>query len=138
MKLLPDVFESLPGQMLDNLFFVSQTLQEELAISDLPSHMPERFGEGYGIRGIQREALLRHLCTSAEKYGIPIKWDHMLVDLEDQGTEVEVRFSNGVKEKASFVVGCDGLHSNTRICLFGRETPDFTGLVQVCIYIFMC
>ena len=120
--------------MLDNLCFVSQATQEELAISDVPTRLTKQYGEGLGYRGVKRETLLRYLSTSAERYGIPIKWGHMLTGLEDLGTDVEVSFSNGVKERASFVVGCDGLHSNTRVSLFGGETPRFTGLVQVCIY----
>jgi 2-polyprenyl-6-methoxyphenol hydroxylase-like FAD-dependent oxidoreductase len=44
---------------------------------------------------------------------------------------VDVTFANGTKDTASFVVGCDGLHSNTRIALFGKEKADFTGMVRV-------
>lgn len=131
LKLLPDVFANLPGKQILNLSFVSETMHEELALSDIPTRMPERYGDDLGLKGVQREAFQRYLCECALKHGIPIKWGHMLVDLEDKGTEVEIHFANGVKEKASFVVGCDGLHSNTRICLFGKERPGFTGLVQV-------
>ena len=42
---------------------------------------------------------------------------------------------NGKTDSASFVAGCDGLHSNTRISLFGKEEATFTGLVQVSIMI---
>jgi len=41
-----------------------------------------------------------------------------------------VTFENGVTDTASFLVGCDGLHSDTRRSLFGREKPNFTGLTQ--------
>ena len=51
--------------------------------------------------------------------------------LEQTEHSVKVRFANGVEEEGSFVVGCDGLHSNVRKVLFGVDKPDFTGLVSV-------
>ncbi|KAH9920085.1 uncharacterized protein B0H18DRAFT_1025880 [Fomitopsis serialis] len=53
-----------------------------------------------------------------------------LVSLKQDDDSVEVTFENGVVDKASFVVGCDGLHSNTRVCLFGHESASYTGLTQ--------
>ena len=42
-----------------------------------------------------------------------------------------VRFANGATDTAAFVVGCDGLHSDTRRALFGEEAAAFTGLARV-------
>ncbi len=39
-----------------------------------------------------------------------------------------VGFANGKTDTASFVMGCDGLHSDTRKTLFGKEAVSFTGL----------
>jgi salicylate hydroxylase len=60
-----------------------------------------------------------------------VKWGHQAVEFEQSEDAVEVTFVNGAKDTASFVVGCDGLHSNTRTALFGKEKANFTGLVQV-------
>ena len=84
----------------------------------------------YKMTGIRRPVLLRLLVDAAESYGVAIKWGHHLESLEQDLNSVTVHFANGNSDTASFVVGCDGLHSNTRACLFGREKATFTGLVQ--------
>jgi len=81
------------------------------------------------------------LAEAQEVYGIPVIYDHTLVGLmennnptstADEGDgSVTVYFSNGMTDTASFVVGCDGLHSATRIALFGKEKAHFTGMTQV-------
>jgi hypothetical protein len=84
------------------------------------------------------------LAEAQEVYGIPIVYDHTLVGLtennyptgtstadEDEDGSVTVYFSNGVTDTASFVVGCDGLHSATRVVLFGKQKAHFTGMTQV-------
>lgn len=73
------------------------------------------------------------VAEATETYGIPILYDHSLVDIRDNTAEetVTVRFSNGKTDTGSFLVGCDGLHSNTRVALFGRQKAQFTGMTQV-------
>lgn len=85
----------------------------------------------FGIVGVERAAIHKVLIETAEEHGVPIIWGHELVSLEQGEDEVRVTFANGHTDTASFVVGCDGLHSNTRKSLFGVEKADFTGLVQV-------
>ena len=88
-----------------------------------------------GFRAIKREALLDHLVSCAQEMGIVINWDYRLIGIEEVregGTEeVEMKFENGKSERASFVVGCDGLRSGVRTALFGPEEPKFTGIIQV-------
>ena len=60
-----------------------------------------------------------------------IVWGHNLVGLEQHEDSVTVKFENGNTDTGSFVIGCDGLHSGTRIALFSKEEASFTGLVQV-------
>lgn len=55
-------------------------------------------------------------------------------EYEGEEEEVEMHFTNGHTARASFVVGCDGLHSSVRAALFGAEAPKFTGIVQVYLY----
>ena len=62
-----------------------------------------------------------------------IKWGHKLSGLEEtEDATVRVIFENGASDVGSFVVGCDGLHSSTRIAIFGEEKATYTGLTQVC------
>lgn len=70
--------------------------------------------------------------------GVEIKWGHKLVSLEQSHNSVTVTFENGTKDTGSFVVGCDGLHSNTRKCLFGEEKAEFTGLCQASAFYVAC
>jgi salicylate hydroxylase len=81
------------------------------------------------------------LAEAQEVYDIPVIYDHTLVGLmennnptsaaDEEDGSVTACFSNGVTDTASFVVGCDGLHSATRIALFGKEKAHFTGMTQV-------
>jgi salicylate hydroxylase len=100
-----------------------------LAETDLPLDFAKEYG--FGMMGIHRPKFLRLLIENVEKHGIQINWGHKMVSLEQYDEEVRVTFANGHTDAASFVVGCDGLHSNTRTSLFGREEASFTGLTQV-------
>lgn len=100
-----------------------------LAESDIPKKLREHYG--FGMLGVSRAAFHQTLIDAAEKEGVPVIWDHKVVELEQGEDSVTVKFEKGGEDTASFVIGCDGLHSNTRICLFGNEKAEFTGLVQV-------
>lgn len=80
---------------------------------------------------IRRAFLLKTLTTYTEKAGVLLRWGHNMESLEQTENGVKVRFTNGVEEEGSFVVGCDGLHSNIRKALFGYAKADFTGLACV-------
>ena len=123
--------DSIEGCDLENFVFYSVLPEDKglLAQSDIPKKLKERYG--VGIRGVSRSRFHRTLIDQAEKLGIPIKWGHKVIKVEDVGDSVKVTFEGGGTETVSFVVGCDGLHSNVRICLFGAEEAAFTGLVQV-------
>ena len=73
----------------------------------------------------------KRLIEFAEKLGVQINWSHELESLEQSDDEVSVKFTNGVQETFSFVVGCDGLHSNTRKLIFGEHPALYTGLSMV-------
>lgn len=68
-------------------------------------------------------------------YGVPISYEKNVVGVEqsdDEGEEsVQVLFADGGSDTGSFIVGCDGLHSRTRIALFGKEQAHYTGMTQV-------
>jgi len=82
------------------------------------------------MKGVDRPGFRRLIVQTAKDHGVVIHWEHSLVSLEQGVDEVRVKFENGHTDMASFVIGCDGLHSNTRSAIFGREKADFTGLTQ--------
>lgn len=131
LGLIPGLVEKIEGRELDKMFMCSIVDGDEgvLVDSDLPSTFREAYG--YKMTGVRRPALLRLLVQTATEYGIAIIWGHQLESLKQAEDSVTVKFQNGSSDTASFVVGCDGLHSNTRACLFGREKAVFTGVVQV-------
>ncbi|OCH92785.1 FAD/NAD(P)-binding domain-containing protein [Obba rivulosa] len=91
----------------------------------------ERLSEPTGLGLSLVSAFNRTLVRFAERHGVKIIWNHQLVSFEQHEDSVVVGFTNGATDNASFVIGCDGLHSNTRICLFREEKVNFTGLTQV-------
>ena len=80
---------------------------------------------------VRRAVLQRTLIAYADRAGVPFRWGHNMESLEQTEGGVKVRFANGVVEEGSFVVGCDGLHSNVRKTLFGDAKADFTGIACV-------
>ncbi|GJE95018.1 FAD/NAD(P)-binding domain-containing protein [Phanerochaete sordida] len=126
----PGLVERLDGWPIDNMLFYSDLPADRgvLAQNDVPAQLRARYGPGF--LGIRRPAVLRALVAHAAAAGVPVRWGHKLVGLEQRDDAVTVRFANGAEDSASFVVGCDGLHSNTRVCLFGESPADFTGLTQ--------
>lgn len=83
------------------------------------------------MRVVRRRDLIRAFVEFARTAGIEVKFGHKLETLEQSGKKVKVTFANGAQDTFDFVVGCDGLHSNTRTCLFGEQPADYTGLTQV-------
>ncbi|KAG0706056.1 hypothetical protein DFH29DRAFT_872555 [Suillus ampliporus] len=131
LSLIPGLLEQIPGHSPDRMIHCSALDGKEDILVDndvSPDTMRELFG--FPLMGVQRAELQRLLIDTAEKHGIEIKWGHQAIEFEQTEDAVEVTFANGAKDTASFVVGCDGLHSNTRIALFGKEKADFTGLAQ--------
>lgn len=52
---------------------------------------------------------------------------HRCVGLRELTDSVEVIFENGKEIEADLVIGADGIHSEVRNFLYGKESPDFTG-----------
>ncbi|KAG1838535.1 hypothetical protein DFJ58DRAFT_813989 [Suillus subalutaceus] len=119
LSLIPELVEQIPGHPLDGLIHCSCLDGVEDIL---------RFG--FPLIGVRRPEFQQLLIDTAKKYGVEIKWSHQAIEFEQSEDTVKVTFANGTKDTASFVVGCDGLHSNTRITLFGKEKVDFTGMVR--------
>lgn len=121
--------EQIPGKSPDRAIHCSSLDGKEDVLVDDSVSMQERFG--FPMIGVRRSEFQKLLIDTAEKHGIEIKWGHQAVAFEQSEDAVRVAFGNGARDTASFVVGCDGLHSHTRTALFGKEKAEFTGLVQV-------
>ena len=81
--------------------------------------------------GITRPRLHEILKAATNSSGARVRTGVTAVELEDTGDQVEVAFSDGTQGTYDLVVGADGLYSQTRAHLFGREfQAEFTG--QVC------
>jgi salicylate hydroxylase len=52
-----------------------------------------------------------------------------LVALDSRGAGVTARLRDGSSAQADWLVGADGIHSATRVALFGPDRPNFTGYV---------
>lgn len=85
----------------------------------------------YGADGItiRRGTLQKILREQAESHGIKIKGGKKLQDIKT-GDEPTVEFTDGTSAAGNFVMGCDGIHSQTRKTIFPNgPIPKYTGVV---------
>jgi salicylate hydroxylase len=69
-------------------------------------------------------ALRRQVSDAAVLLG------HRVEDVDHVGPKPKVRFADGSTREVDLLIGADGIHSVTRMALFGPEHPQFTGLVS--------
>lgn len=123
---IPGLLNYIPAVPIDELYCYSAVPEDKEVIGKL-----DQPGQGgYGLRTVRRSVLQNKLVEFAENLGVEIKRGHQLENLHQNEDSVTVTFANGVQETFSFVIGCDGLHSNTRQCLFGSVPADYTGQSQ--------
>lgn len=78
--------------------------------------------------GITRPNLQNILSEAAYDHGARIRLGTNINNLSDHGEHVEVSLSDGTTQNYDFVIGCDGVYSDTRRRVFGDiVTPKFTG-----------
>jgi 2-polyprenyl-6-methoxyphenol hydroxylase-like FAD-dependent oxidoreductase len=69
-------------------------------------------------------------CKENSKGLIDVKFNHKVVDVgQDEGkawADVEIGKGEKMRFEADFVIGCDGVSSTVRKCLFGRNWPGQT------------
>ncbi|KAJ8077016.1 hypothetical protein PM082_001439 [Marasmius tenuissimus] len=126
LSLLPGIVENLPGQTLKQVQLYSTVPKDEGLLGEGSS---DEANVGMGI-GVRRRDFLNMLADAAVAQGVEIRWEQKVVDLRQDEDSVEVILENGQTDSASFVVGCDGLHSVARSTIFGKEEAAFTGLAQ--------
>jgi salicylate hydroxylase len=59
-----------------------------------------------------------------------IKLGHRAESIDNIEKKPRVRFTSGTTHEFDVLVGADGIHSLTRMTLFGPDQPQFTGLVS--------
>lgn len=87
---------------------------------------PARFGGA--LCGVYRRDLNALLADTlgAER----INYGHELVSIDDDGSQVEATFVNGVKASGDIFIGADGTYSTARTCLFGEQPLRDDGFVR--------
>ncbi|KAI0692348.1 FAD/NAD(P)-binding domain-containing protein [Cerioporus squamosus] len=128
LELIPGLLDKIVRCRAEESFSYSALPEDECELARSKFQLAEVLG--HGVEGTRRPALLRTLIEGAQERGVPVHFSHQVVDVEQHGDSVTVKFADGKTDEASFVVGCDGIHSNTRISLFGKEEVSFTGLTQ--------
>ncbi|KAF8198170.1 FAD/NAD(P)-binding domain-containing protein [Mycena galopus ATCC 62051] len=130
LSLIPGLIEQLPGMAIDKATMYSVVPSDERVL--VQSNYPEdlRLEHGHGLFGVQRPKLIALLADMALANGIEIHFECQVVDVEQTEEYARVKLITGETDTASIVIGCDGLHSNVRIALFGKEEATFTGLTQ--------
>lgn len=128
---IPGLLDHLEAFPIDEFNFYSAVEEDKgiLGGTDHPRRMREQ--DGFGMCSIRRSILQQNLVEFAQIQGVELKWGYKLEGLEQHVDSVTVKFSNDHEESFSFVVGCDGLHSNTRSCLFGEQPAEYSGISQV-------
>ncbi|KAJ7102774.1 hypothetical protein C8R44DRAFT_808523 [Mycena epipterygia] len=131
LSLIPGLVEKLPGMAIDRalLYSVVPTDERILGESNYPGDLRREYG--FGLFGVQRPNFLALLSDTALAHGIQVHFERQVVDVEQTDEYARVRLNTGEMDTASLVVGCDGLHSNVRVSLFGKEAATFTGLTQI-------
>ncbi|WP_298289633.1 FAD-dependent oxidoreductase [Novosphingobium sp.] len=78
--------------------------------------------------GIGRRALQKVLGDSAKALGTQLRLGVTAQTFDDDGTKVQVTFSDGTTGSYDAVIGADGVYSQTRAAILpDAEKPEFTG-----------
>lgn len=88
-----------------------------------------RLAEGYPPNlGMGRPALHDLLARRTNAVGAEVRLGVTAERIDDHGDKVEVAFSDGTSGSYDFVVGADGVYSQTRAMILpDAEKPEFTG-----------
>jgi 2-polyprenyl-6-methoxyphenol hydroxylase-like FAD-dependent oxidoreductase len=87
-----------------------------------------------GVRGRDVElprGVLAALLAGLTKERVTYRFNTSMRSLEDDGTDVQVTFDDGSRERFDIIIGADGVHSTTRALAFGDEA-QFTHPLGFC------
>jgi 2-polyprenyl-6-methoxyphenol hydroxylase-like FAD-dependent oxidoreductase len=78
--------------------------------------------------GISRKILHEVLYEAAVENGVTIRMGLTVSEIENEGTRVGVKFTDGSEGQYQLVVGADGIYSKVRSLVFGDEIqPQYIG-----------
>jgi 2-polyprenyl-6-methoxyphenol hydroxylase-like FAD-dependent oxidoreductase len=80
----------------------------------------------FGIHnGISRKILHDVLHEAAIENGVNIRMGVTVSDIENEGTRVGVKFTDGTEGSYQLVIGADGIYSKVRSMVFGAFEPQY-------------
>ena len=77
--------------------------------------------------GISRKILHDVLYESAVENGVSFRMGTTVSEIENEGTRVGVKFTDGTEGAYQLVVGADGINSKVRGLIFGDYKPQYIG-----------
>jgi salicylate hydroxylase len=101
---------------------------ETWKLFDLGSVSVARYG--YPYLTVYRPDLLQVLLDAVRALKpAAIRLNARCESFEQDDNGVTLRFSDGTSARGDALIGADGVHSKIRQALFGKDLPEFTGLV---------
>jgi 2-polyprenyl-6-methoxyphenol hydroxylase-like FAD-dependent oxidoreductase len=87
---------------------------------------------GFGYVRVRRTDLVSVLLEAVDKMGVPIHNNKRLVQIEDKDDQVTVSFSDGTRDSADLLLGCDGIHSAVRrLHVEPHCVPEYSGIANM-------
>jgi len=91
---------------------------------------------GYMSMRIKRTDLQTILLDKVRQLGIPVYFDKRIVAIEEREDDVEVTFSDGTRDTAQLLLGCDGIHSSVRsLYVDSQISPEYSGIATIYSFI---
>ncbi len=147
----PIIYESHPEPRDDEGFFLNlapngTTVLEPLGLREavlkaghrsdrlvFQNHAKKQLGENpQETVLIKRGLLTKVLREAAIDHGITVQFGKRLVDVEIPHDEMAIaHFDDGTEVHGDFLVGCDGIHSQTRRSILpNAPDPEYTGIID--------
>lgn len=98
-----------------------------IAFTPLGATSISRYGAPY--LHIHRGDLQRALIAAVAARGIPIELGQRCTDVARFNDHVDAHFADSPTQRFDLLLGCDGIHSQVRESLQGRQAARFTGYV---------
>lgn len=99
-------------------------LGEPIVETKYPTPDPERIP---AILGIKRAEMHRVMADRVSALGVPLTLGTTVEDIEQDGSGVDVAFSDNTQGRFDLVIGADGVRSKTRTQIGVTLTPRYTG-----------
>ena len=85
--------------------------------------LAQRYGAPY--YSFHRADLLDALASGLDRHAVHL--GHRLAAVEEGSERIGLRFDNGARVEAEYVIGADGVRSVLRQALYGDDNPTYTG-----------